>query len=170
MEIRDFSSRVAKIFQYFLTFEEKFPMSAQPCNILYMYTISNQEFSIKGIWKFISFDKNPLLRGWKLLKSKWGNTAFGEPSNKGQQMISTPQKVLLFQFIFYQCLCSLKSLLVLLPQWLRGKVALNEPFPTGGQNALNLLKIAKLTQNVRTKSNIETNNCRAPRLFIKYVI
>ena len=34
-----------------------------------------------------------------------------------------------------------------------------------------LLKIVKLTQNVRTKSNtIETNNRRALPLFIKYVI
>ena len=36
-----------------------------------MYRISNQEFSIKCIWKFVSFDKNPLLRGWKLLQFKW---------------------------------------------------------------------------------------------------
>ena len=36
-------------------------------------------------------------------------------------------------------------------------VALNTPFPTGRQNALNLLKIVKLTQNVRTKSNIVKN-------------
>ena len=36
-----------------------------------MYRISDQEFSIKCIWKFVSFDKNPLLRGWKLLQFKW---------------------------------------------------------------------------------------------------
>ena len=36
-----------------------------------MYRISNQEFSIKCIWKFVSFNKNPLLRGWKLLQLKW---------------------------------------------------------------------------------------------------
>ena len=62
----------------------------------YIYSISNQESSIKYIWTFISFDKKPLLRGWKLLELKWGKTAFGEPNNKGQQMISTPPKVLPF--------------------------------------------------------------------------
>ena len=62
----------------------------------YIYSISNQESSIKYIWTFISFDKKPLLRGWKLLELKCGKAAFGEPNNKGQQMISTPPKVLPF--------------------------------------------------------------------------
>ena len=57
-----------------------------------MHSISNQESSIKCIWKFVSFDKKPLLSGWKLLELKWGKTAFGEPNNKGQQMnIDTTQ-------------------------------------------------------------------------------
>ena len=44
MEIRNFSSRVEKVFhewaqrtsEIFLTLEEKFPISARPCNILYV--------------------------------------------------------------------------------------------------------------------------------------
>ena len=91
-----------------------------------MYSISNQESSIKCIWKFVSFDKNPLLRGWKLLEFKWGKTAFGEPNNKGQQTISTPTKVLLYKFIFY-----IHYKLVLLLQWPRVEVTLNAPFPPG---------------------------------------
>ena len=46
LEIRNFSSRVEKYFtrslrslvKYFLTLEEKFRISARPCNILYLYT------------------------------------------------------------------------------------------------------------------------------------
>ena len=48
-----------------------------------------KNLSIRCIWKFVSFDKNPLLRDWKLLKFKWTKTSFGEPNNRGQP-ISTP--------------------------------------------------------------------------------
>ena len=51
--------------------------------------------------KVVSFDKNLLLRGWKLLEFKWEKTAFGEPNNKGLQMISTPTKVLGTPFLIY---------------------------------------------------------------------
>ena len=45
LEIRNFSSRVEKYFtrslrslvKYFLTLEEKFRISARPCNILYLF-------------------------------------------------------------------------------------------------------------------------------------
>ena len=47
-----------------------------------MYSISNQESSIKCIWKYVLFDIKPLLRGWKLLELKWGKTAFGEQTTK----------------------------------------------------------------------------------------
>ena len=49
-----------------------------------------------------------------------------------------------------------RSKFVLLRQWPRGKVPPppNAPFPTGRQNALHFSEIVKLTQNVRTKSNI----------------
>ena len=47
LEIRNFSSRVEKYFtrslrslvKYFLTLEEKFRISARPCNILYLFPI-----------------------------------------------------------------------------------------------------------------------------------
>ena len=86
---------------------------------------------MKCIWKFVSFDKNPLLRGWKLLEFKWGKTVFGEPNNKGQNSsccVSDPGG--------------------------RSPPPPNAPFPTGRQNALHFSEIVKLTQNVRTKSNI----------------
>ena len=57
LEIRNFSSRVEKYFtrslrslvKYFSTLEEKFRISARPCNILYLFhntyltTINNEE-------------------------------------------------------------------------------------------------------------------------------
>ena len=136
---------------------------------------------IKCIWKFVSFDKNPLLRGWKLLEFKWQlkwetETAFGEPNNKAvdKWYRRHPKHSFLnlfFDLFYLHLRACIHYKLVLLLQWPRWKVALNALFPTGRQNALNPLKIVKLTQNVRTKSNIiETNNWRALRLFIKYVI
>ena len=132
----------------------------------YMYSISNQEPSIKCIWKFVSFDKNPLLRGWKLLEFKWGKTAFGEQTTKVNKWYRHHPRYYFFNLFFNSVYVHWRACihykLVLLLQWPRGKVALNAPFPTGRQNALNLLKIVKLTQNVRTNSNIvKTNNWRA---------
>ena len=51
LEIRNFSSRVEKIFhsfaaltcEIFLTLEEKFRISVRPCNILYISTITKQK-------------------------------------------------------------------------------------------------------------------------------
>ena len=36
-----------------------------------------------------------------MLEFKWEKTAFGEPNNKGLQMISTPTKVLGTPFLIY---------------------------------------------------------------------
>ena len=37
LEIQNFSSSVAKYLKYFTTFEDKFRISARPCNILYIF-------------------------------------------------------------------------------------------------------------------------------------
>ena len=55
------------------------------------------------------------MKVWKLLKFKWQlkwgtETAFGEPNNKGQQMISTPPKVLLFLIYFLTVFIFIKEL------------------------------------------------------------
>ena len=43
LEIRNFSSRVEK---YFSTLEEKFRISARPCNILYVFTLPKDSRAI----------------------------------------------------------------------------------------------------------------------------
>ena len=137
-----------------------------------VFRISNQEFSLRCIWKFVSFDKNPLLRGWKLLN--WNcvwRTKQQRWTKDIDTTLSTPFVNLYFDLFYVHLRACIHYKPVLLLQWPRWKVTLNALFPTGRQNALNPLKIVKLTQNVRTKSNIiETNNWRALRLFIKYVI
>ena len=63
LEIRNFSSRVEKYFtrslrslvKYFSTLEEKFRISARPCNILYLFTVCIifilQLVSLLGVFK-----------------------------------------------------------------------------------------------------------------------
>ena len=84
---------------------------------------------MKCIWKFVSFDKNSLLRGWKLLEFKWGKTVFGEPNNKGQNS---------------SCCVSDPG----------GRSPLMRPSQLVDKMLYIFLEIVKLTQNVRTKSNI----------------
>ena len=55
----------------------------------------------------------PLLRGWKLLEFKSGKTTFGEPEKKGQQMISTPTWVLLFN-LFLTVFMFIKELAIII--------------------------------------------------------
>ena len=64
LEIRNFSSRVEKYFtrslrslvKYFSTLEEKFRISARPCNILYgLLTKFSSKFFIQSTWGRSSF-------------------------------------------------------------------------------------------------------------------
>ena len=111
-----------------------------------MYRISNQEFSIKCIWKFVSLDKNPLLRGWKLLEFKWqlkwGNETVLRLANQTTKVNKWyrhhPRHSFLNLFIdlFYVHLgACIHYKLVLLLQWPSWKVALNALFSTGRQIA-----------------------------------
>ena len=104
--------------------------------------------------------RNPDSLTW----GEMGKTAFGGPKNKATSTndIDTTQGTP-FLIYFLSVFMFIKELAFIINQSCcfsdPGGRSPYAPFPTGRRNALNLLKIVKLTQNVRAKNNIiDTNN------------
>ena len=107
-----------------------------------MYRISNQEFSIKCIWQFLSLDKKPLTEGLEVVGVQNGSWNWEMKlryvwRTKQQRSTNDMHSFLnLFIDLFYVHLgACIHYKLVLLLQWPSWKVALNALFSTGRQIA-----------------------------------